>query len=171
MSLTQNYYLITKYSVDDALNELYQSVILDHNRHPRNKRTLNDQCICSQGYNPSCGDNITVFARIDNGLIHEITFYGEGCAISQASASLMTELLTGKSIEESNSIINMFLEMLHSDNTISDSQITTLGDVCALSGVKKFPMRIKCATLAWHAANDAIKLSKSNSVKQQTSSS
>lgn len=171
MSLTQNYYLITKYSVDDALSELYQSVILDHNRHPRNKRTLNDQCTCSQGYNPSCGDNITVFARIDNGLIHEITFDGEGCAISQASASLMTELLTGKSIEESNSIINMFLEMLHSDNTISDSQITTLGDVCALSGVKKFPMRIKCATLAWHAANDAIKLSKSNSAKQQTSSS
>ena len=160
MSLTQNYYIITKCCVDDAINELYQSVILDHNRHPRNKRALNDSCICSQGYNPSCGDNITVFARIDNGIIHEITFDGEGCAISQASASLMTELMTKKSIEEAQNIINMFLEMLQSDGTISDNQMATLGDICALSGVKKFPMRIKCATLAWHAANDIIQQSK-----------
>ena len=156
----QNYYIITKCCVDDAINELYQSVILDHNRHPRNKRALNDSCICSQGYNPSCGDNITVFARIDNGIIHEITFDGEGCAISQASASLMTELMTKKSIEEAQNIINMFLEMLQSDGTISDNQMATLGDICALSGVKKFPMRIKCATLAWHAANDIIQQSK-----------
>ena len=110
--------------------------------------------------------NITVFARIDNGIIHEITFDGEGCAISQASASLMTELMTKKSIEEAQNIINMFLEMLQSDGTISDNQMATLGDICALSGVKKFPMRIKCATLAWHAANDIIQQSKNNSSTQ-----
>ena len=144
--------------MDSSLSEVYQDIILDNNRNPRNKRKMDDPSGSSQGYNPSCGDEVTVFVKLDDKIIKELTFYGEGCAISQASASLMTTLLTGKTIDDANKIIDEVYGALSND--FSDKECFAIlekyGEVCALFGVRKFPMRIKCATLAWHAAKDAI---------------
>ncbi|MDR2737909.1 MAG: SUF system NifU family Fe-S cluster assembly protein [Puniceicoccales bacterium] len=140
--------------MDNALQELYQEIILEHNRMPRNKRRLQTPTKLSHGNNPSCGDEVVVFVDIDGNVIREITFDGEGCAISQASASLMTELLVGKTRVEAAKIIGDVCSVL--GNAAEESILEPYGEVSALAGVKKFPMRVKCATLAWHAANEAI---------------
>lgn len=140
--------------MDDTLNELYQEIILEHNRHPRNKRPLEHPTCCAQGYNPSCGDNISVFISVKDDAIQDITFDGEGCAISQASASLMTEYLHGKTVEEARRIVQEICDVL--SNKQPENNLDAYGEIAALTGVKQFPMRIKCATLAWHALQDAL---------------
>jgi nitrogen fixation NifU-like protein len=144
--------------MDTSLNELYQEIILEHNRMPRNKLKLSNPTKVAQGYNPSCGDDITVFVEIEDGILKRVTFDGEGCAISQASASLMTELLIGKSLEDAEKIIEdvfMALNKTDTEQTAANG-LEMYGEVASLIGVKKFPMRIKCATLAWHAVKEAI---------------
>ncbi|MDR1528604.1 MAG: SUF system NifU family Fe-S cluster assembly protein [Puniceicoccales bacterium] len=144
--------------MEEALEDLYRDVILEHNRVPRNKCRLPSPAKSAQGYNPSCGDDITVFVEIMDDIIQRITFDGEGCAISQASASLMTEILTGKSRQEAFKIIDDICSTL-SNPTMGitlNNPLEQYGEVMSLMGVRKFPMRIKCATLAWHAAKEAI---------------
>lgn len=135
------------------LNELYQEIIIEHNNHPRNFKVMSEPTCFAQGFNPMCGDKVTVYLKLNNNIIEEINFQGQGCAISQASASLMSETLTGKSIEEAREFFNGFHNMLTSES----SNVTSLGKLEALCGVKEFPARVKCATLAWHALEDALK--------------
>jgi nitrogen fixation NifU-like protein len=142
------------FAMDGSLSELYQEIIIEHNRAPRNKAKLPAATRVASGYHPSCGDEIAVFVEIYGDGIKNIAFDGEGCAISQASASIMTELLSGKSIGEACKIIDEVCAAL--GNQLEDIPLGHYGEVAALCGVKKFPMRIKCATLAWHAAKEAI---------------
>lgn len=135
------------------LQELYQEIILEHNRNPHNKRNCPGCKNCMDGYNPSCGDMVNVCITLKGDFIEDICFRGEGCAISQASASLMTDLLTGKNISEAIKIIENVCHLLIEGS----GDLSTYGDVQALSGVRKFPMRIKCATLAWHAAESILR--------------
>jgi len=132
---------------NDDLNELYQEVILDHNRKPRNFRVLPDADRQAEGDNPLCGDHYTVFLKLDHDIIREATFQGAGCAISKASASLMTEQIKGKTTAEARKYFADFQQMLTTGKADEDS----MGNLCALGGVHKFPMRVKCAILSWHA--------------------
>ena len=135
------------------LKELYQEIILDHGKNPRNKKKCNDHNRDAVGHNPLCGDKVHVFLKLDeNKVLQDITFLGEGCAISMASASIMTEILKGKDFNVAKKILENFLSMLKDGsklgmNSLSDDENTTM---MSLSGVKRFPMRVKCATLAWH---------------------
>jgi nitrogen fixation NifU-like protein len=133
--------------MSDDLNELYQEVILDHNRNPRNFRALPDANRRAEGDNPLCGDHFTVFLKLDNDVIRDVSFQGAGCAISKASASLMTEQLKGKTVAEARDCFARFQRMLATGQA-GDAE---LGSLCALGGVHKFPMRVKCAILSWHA--------------------
>ena len=137
------------------LSELYQTVLLEHNRHPRNFGVLTDATGVGHGDNPSCGDQVTVYARLDGGRITALSFQGSGCAISQASASLMTLKLKGKSPAEARALYEKFHQLITS-GAPADEGDESLGDLAALAGVHQFPARIKCATLGWHAALNAI---------------
>ena len=128
------------------LQDLYQEVILDHNRQPRNFRAL-DGGRRTEGYNPLCGDRLTVYLRVDDGVIADVSFQGSGCAISKASASLMTEALKGKTIADANRLFERFQHMITSP---PDTPVDDLGKLMALAGVRQFPVRVKCASLAWH---------------------
>ena len=134
---------------------LYEEVILDHNRNPRNFGRKPDGNVCSaEGFNPLCGDEIEVHIKIVDGLIEDITFEGTGCAISTASASLMTEALKGKSETEAEALFAAIHQYLtEGDNPDED----VLGKLTVLGGVKQYPMRVKCATLAWHTLQAALK--------------
>jgi nitrogen fixation NifU-like protein len=134
------------------LSELYQQVILDHNRRPRNRGKLPTANRVAHGNNPSCGDECSVHLRLDGDRIAEITFDGYGCAISQASASLMTTQLKGKTRAEAQKLYDEF----HHIVTTGEAPIE-ISDLAAFAGVHTFPARIKCATLGWHAALNALK--------------
>ncbi len=134
------------------LNELYQTVILDHNRRPRNYHPMPAANRVGSGHNPLCGDDITVYVRLEGNRIADISFQGSGCAISKASASLMTLNLKGKTIHEAEAVAGGVLQLITSGNTGGDE----LSDLAALAGVHQFPARIKCATLSWHAALNAV---------------
>jgi nitrogen fixation NifU-like protein len=134
------------------LSELYQQVILDHNRRPRNRGKLPTANRVAHGNNPSCGDECSVHLRLDGDRIAEITFDGSGCAISQASASLMTTQLKGKTAAEAQKLYDEF----HHIVTTGEAP-TEISDLAAFAGVHTFPARIKCATLGWHAALNALK--------------
>jgi len=142
------------------LNDLYQSVILDHNKRPRNRRRLPTATRVATGDNPTCGDQCTVFLRMEStsaaaaagGRIAEITFEGSGCAISQASASLMTTQIKGKTPAEAAAIFAEFADIVKTGNAPEE-----FSELAAFAGVHAFPARIKCATLAWHAALEALK--------------
>ncbi len=138
--------------MSDELQDLYQEVILDHNKRPRNFRVL-DGGRQAEGYNPLCGDRFTVYLQIDNGLIKDVSFQGSGCAISKASASLMTESVKGKSIEEAKATFDEFQKMLTGP---TDAPTDTLGKLTVLAGVRQFPVRVKCASLAWHTLKSAV---------------
>ncbi len=140
----------------DDLRELYQDTILDHNRKPRNFRVLADASHEADGRNPLCGDELTLFARVnDAGCIEEVTFQGIGCAISKASASLMTEFLKGKTLGEVQHDFDRFHRLVTS--LPSDApNIDGLGKLAVFAGVREFPLRVKCATLAWHALRAAL---------------
>ena len=136
------------------LRELYQQVILDHNRNPRNFRELPDASRKVEGFNPLCGDHYTVFINLDGDVIREVTFTGSGCAISKASASVMSSTVKGKSTEEANRLFETFHNLVTGDTGGIDA--ADLGRLAAFSGVSEFPARVKCATLAWHTLRTAI---------------
>jgi nitrogen fixation NifU-like protein len=134
------------------LQELYQEVILDHNRHPRNFRAL-ESGRKAEGYNPLCGDRLTVYLRVENDVITDIGFEGSGCAISKASASLMTESVKGRSVAEARGLFGRFQRMITAP---PDGPVDRLGKLDALAGVRRFPIRVKCASLAWHTLQAAV---------------
>jgi len=141
------------------IKELYQEIILEHGKNPRNLRKTDNFNKDAKGYNPLCGDKVHVYLKLDNGKkVEGLTFEGDGCAISLASASIMTELVKGRSFDEAKEIMNAFLDMIKNtskiqSNYLDEDQKTKL---MSLSGVKQFPMRVKCATLSWHTLNSAI---------------
>ena len=134
------------------LQELYQEVILDHNRRPRNFRTL-EGARKAEGFNPLCGDRLTVFLKVDDGVVRDVAFQGSGCAISKASASLMTESIKGKTVADVAALFDQFQRMITAK---PDSPLDQLGKLAALAGVRQFPVRVKCATLAWHTLRAAL---------------
>lgn len=137
--------------------DLYQEVIMDHNRSPRNFGDLQETTNSSEGYNPFCGDQLTLNLKIDDGVITEVSFTGTGCAISKASASMMTESIKGQTIENANLIFQEFRKMLTQANKDIELNVELLGDLEILSGISQFPARIKCGILAWHTMQAAIK--------------
>jgi len=136
----------------DSLQELYQEVILDHNRRPRNFRAIAD-ATRQEGYNPLCGDRLVVYVALEDGVVRDLSFEGAGCAISKASASLMTEALRGKPLAAARQLFADFQAMVTSP---SSEPARDLGKLTALAGVREFPTRVKCASLAWHAVNAAL---------------
>jgi len=138
------------------LDELYQEVILDHNKSPRNFRAMADANRKAEGYNPLCGDHVTVFVQLEDGVIRDISFQGSGCAISKASASLMTAELKGKNENAAQLLFENVHKMLTGDPS-DDQAVDKVGKLQILSGVCKFPARVKCASLAWHTVNAALK--------------
>jgi nitrogen fixation protein NifU and related proteins len=142
--------------MDEALRDLYQEVILDHSRHPRHFGALAGATHRGEGYNPLCGDRVTVYLHVDGeGRIADVSFEGRGCAISQASASLMTDLVQGRTLAEAEALMGGFLHLVKGEgaNGLAPGDRETL-DV--MSGISAFPMRVKCATLAWHTMKSAL---------------
>jgi nitrogen fixation NifU-like protein len=136
------------------LSDLYQEVILDHNKKPRNYRRLEDANRRAEGFNPLCGDQITLYLRLEDGVIQDIAFEGSGCAISKASASLMTSALKGKTEAEAERLFGKFHELVTTSGT--DADAAALGKLAVFSGVREFPARVKCASLAWHTLRSAL---------------
>ena len=142
------------------LKELYQDIILEHGKSPRNLGKCKGYSHEAKGYNPLCGDKVHIYLKFDNGKkVEDLTFEGDGCAISLASASIMTELVKGKTFEEAKEIMKAFLKMIKNTSEIQTNHLDEdeKTKLMSLSGVKKFPMRVKCATLSWHTLNSAIK--------------
>ena len=136
------------------LTDLYREVILDHNRQPRNFGEIEDADRIIEGVNPLCGDRMTLYVKLDDGRIDDIRFKGTGCAISVASSSLMTERTKGSTVDESLELFDLVHRML--TEQADDGQSAELGKLAALSGVREYPSRIKCASLAWHALKTAL---------------
>ena len=136
------------------LRELYQQVILDHNKNPRNFREMDGAARKVDGYNPLCGDHYTVFLDLDGNTIRDVSFTGNGCAISKASASVMSSTVKGKSKEEAERLFDTFHRLVTGD--ASGLSAADLGRLAAFSGVSEFPARVKCATLAWHTLRSAL---------------
>jgi nitrogen fixation NifU-like protein len=137
-----------------SLSELYQNVILEHNRSPRNYRAMADTDRHAHGSNPLCGDQVTVWLRMDGDVIREASFQGSGCAISRASASLMTGAVAGKTRTEAEALFGRFQRLV--SGTLDPTEVETLGKLAVFSGVSAFPIRVKCASLAWHAMREAL---------------
>jgi nitrogen fixation NifU-like protein len=141
--------------LSDELRDLYQQVILDHSRNPRNHGEIPPPCLHAHGDNPSCGDEIDVWLRLDDkGVIEDLKFKGQGCAISQASASMMTQKIKGKSKDQAASMREDFRRVVMGDGAPQDED--ALGELVLLEGVQKFPQRVKCAMLAWRALEQAL---------------
>jgi nitrogen fixation protein NifU and related proteins len=136
------------------LRDLYQEVIFDHYRKPRNYHALADANHVAQGHNPLCGDQVTIYLRVEDDVIEDLSFEGTGCAISTASASLMTDALKGKKLDEVEHLFEEFHYMVTRDDAEPDP---ALGKLEVLAGVREFPARVKCATLAWHTLQAALK--------------
>jgi nitrogen fixation protein NifU and related proteins len=136
------------------LDELYQEVILDHNKTPRNFRVMADANRKAEGYNPLCGDQVTVYVKFEDGIIKDISFQGSGCAISKASASMMTSELKGKTEAQAQELFENVHNMLTGESNQQGQN--EVGKLAILSGVCKFPARVKCASLAWHTVNSAL---------------
>lgn len=134
------------------LNDLYRRVIMDHYKNPRNRGELNDESISIQLNNPTCGDRISLQMQVEDGVVKNARFTGEGCSISMSSASMMTEAVKGKQLDEAVELANRFSALMQGE----DVQFEELEDIEALSGVNKFPARIKCATLAWNALKKGV---------------
>ena len=137
------------------LRDLYQEVILDHHKRPRNFHKLEHANRQADGYNPLCGDKLSVYLRIENGVIQEIGFVGTGCAISTASASMMTDRLKGKTEAEARALFDLFHQLV-TDLSGPPADPAPLGKLEVFSGVREYPVRVKCATLAWHAMRAAL---------------
>ena len=142
-----------------GLEDLYREIILDHYRTPRNRGELDPPAICAEGYNPLCGDEIRVFISIENGVVSDVRFNGSGCSISQSSTSMMTTAIKGKPVADVRKVARRFKQMMTLDDdgdTTPVDESLNLGDLEALQGVVKFPVRIKCATLGWNTLLDAL---------------
>ncbi|MCL5261049.1 MAG: SUF system NifU family Fe-S cluster assembly protein [Gammaproteobacteria bacterium] len=135
------------------INELYQAVIIEHSRHPRNFCVIEHPSSNAEGYNPLCGDKLTLYLNTKNGIIENVCFQGSGCAISMASASLMSEMIKGKTIAETTELFEAFQHLLTTGEKPQDNK---LGKLAVLAGVAQYPMRVKCATLAWHTLKAAL---------------
>lgn len=139
------------------LRDLYQEVIVDHNRSPRNFGKLENPDRIAEGFNPLCGDRLNLYLKLDNEeRITDMKFDGSGCAISVASASLMTDALKGKTIEEANSVFDRFHNLLTKKGPVAEEEAIQLGKLAALLGVRDYPTRVKCATLCWHTLKSAL---------------
>jgi nitrogen fixation NifU-like protein len=136
------------------LDELYQQIIVEHNRSPRNFKRIDDATRTAEGDNPLCGDKITLFVKLDGNVIGDIGFQGKGCAISKSSASLMTGAVKGKTVAEAERLFHAFRDMVSGDHPMADPK--SLGKLAAFGGVRQFPSRIKCANLAWHTLHAAL---------------
>jgi nitrogen fixation NifU-like protein len=136
------------------LTELYQQVILDHNKKPRNFRKLEAANHTAEGYNPLCGDQLTVYLQLENDAVKDISFEGSGCAISKAAASMMTQVVKGKTRQEAERLFAEFHKMVTGD--LDESVPNQLGNLEIFAGVREFPVRVKCATLAWHTMQAAL---------------
>lgn len=137
------------------LRELYQEVILDHNKHPRNYRVMESPTAKTEGFNPLCGDHYTVYVKVENGTIVDVSFQGAGCAISKASASVMSQTLKGKTVAEARVLFEEFHRLV-TEGKGSEDDMERLGRLAAFSGVSEFPARVKCASLAWHTVKAAL---------------
>ncbi|MBA1145831.1 SUF system NifU family Fe-S cluster assembly protein [Ectothiorhodospiraceae bacterium WFHF3C12] len=135
------------------LRELYQEVILDHNKRPRNYRVAEPHTHHADGYNPLCGDKVTIYADVEDGVVKDLSFQGDGCAISTASASILTEAIKGKTVEEAQALFEQFHDLVTLDDVEPSPE---LGKLAVLAGVKDYPNRVKCATLAWHTLHAAL---------------
>ena len=137
------------------LSELYQQVILDHNKKPRNFRKLEDANHSAEGVNPLCGDHLTVYLKVQNDAVAEISFEGSGCAISKAAASMMTQAVKGKMKPEAERLFSEFHKMVTGEDNTDDDE-RGIGNLTIFSGVREFPVRVKCATLPWHTMHAAL---------------
>lgn len=135
------------------LSDLYQEVILDHNKRPRNFKTLPAPSHHAEGHNPLCGDRLSLFLQVDGDVITDVAFQGSGCAISKASASLMTDSLKGRTVAEAQALFERFHRMV---TTPPDKPVEDMGKLSVLAGVREFPVRVKCASLAWHTMKAAL---------------
>lgn len=143
--------------MDDSLRELYQDVILDHSRHPRHFGALEGATHVGEGYNPLCGDRVKIYLALGaENRISDIKFEGKGCAISQASASLMTDMLVGRTLDEADKLMSGFLHLVKGDADTGELDADDRERLEVMAGVSAFPMRVKCATLAWHAMKSAL---------------
>jgi len=143
--------------MDDSLRELYQDVILDHSKHPRHFGALTGATHSGEGYNPLCGDRVKIYLKVDGeGRIADIGFEGKGCAISQASASLMTDTLVGRKVAEAEKLMGGFLHLVKGEADIGELAPDDRERLDVMAGVSAFPMRVKCATLAWHTMKSAL---------------
>lgn len=136
------------------LHDLYRDVIVDHNRNPRNFRAMADADCHAEGFNPLCGDRLTIYVRLEGGVIRDVSFQGSGCAISVASASLLTESVKGLTVPDAGKLFGTMHAMLTQDDAEVD--VAGLGKLGALSGVRAFPARVKCASLCWHTLDAAL---------------
>jgi len=141
-----------------SLDDLYREIILDHYRTPRNRGELEPPAVRVEGFNPLCGDEIVVYLDVRDGVVTEIKLTGQGCSISQASSSLMSAAVKGKSVDDARNVIATFKDLMTgpSDVAPTSSDLRRLGELAALAGVVKFPVRIKCATLAWNTLSQAL---------------
>jgi nitrogen fixation NifU-like protein len=134
------------------VDDLYQEIILDHSKRPRNCHPMPDANRTAEGYNPLCGDKLELYLRVEDGIVKDVSFVGSGCAISTASASLMTESLKGKTREEALKLLDRFHDLLTTDSAVTKD----LGKLVVFCGVRDYPARVKCATLAWHTLKTAL---------------
>ena len=141
--------------MDQELKELYQQVILDHNKSPRNFRVIENATQQAEGYNPLCGDRLDVYLIVEDRIVKDVSFKGEGCAISKASASVMTSLLKGKKIEEAEELFERFHDLV-TGKLGENPDLDALGKLAVFAGVQEFPVRVKCASLAWHTMMNAL---------------
>ena len=151
--------------MSNALRDLYQEVVIDHGKQPRNFRKLDGATGTAEGFNPLCGDQLTLYVKLVDGVIEDIAFQGSGCAISKASASLMTAALKGKKQEEALALFGR-VHVLLTEGPSGAVNPEEVGKLAALSGVWEFPMRVKCATLAWHTLREALELSAERSATE-----
>ena len=139
-----------------GLEDLYREIILDHYKNPRNRGSLEPPAVRSEGHNPLCGDEIEVFLTVDTGIISDIKIGGQGCSISQSSASMMSAAVKGKPVAEARALIHRFKHMMSIDEDGEPDTSAPLGDLEALQGVVKFPVRIKCAVLSWNTLAEGL---------------
>lgn len=141
--------------MNTELDDLYQEVILDHNKNPRNYKELETHSHFAKGHNPLCGDKIDIFLNVENDIIKDVSFNGSGCAISKASASIMTTILKGKNVDEAKALFEKFHHIVTS-STDEVIDVDSIGKLAVFAGVREFPARVKCASLAWHTMTSAL---------------
>ncbi|MDD6383400.1 Fe-S cluster assembly sulfur transfer protein SufU [Mitsuokella sp.] len=139
-----------------ALEDIYTELIGEHSRNPENKHHLEQATCCLKGHNPSCGDEITLELKVENGIVKDASFTGVGCAISQASTDIMIDLIRGQSVEKARELAHKFIGMIKREIT-DESELEELDEALALQNVSNMPARVKCAVLAWHTLDDALK--------------